>query len=188
MIAAQGSLRAARRARYDGMKSIARAGRPVESCCLDRSLAVGSDIAYFVTYPCPNCKLELESEHGGWEGWVRCSACGTPALPPEIMLGHPNTQRRVREMGSDDGAVVVIGADPPEDAEPQDPSALIVTPASTLVSVLRMIFLTGLVMSLFLLLIAYLDQNQRATGIFVSLSVIFFLLLLRMPGRPRRGA
>jgi hypothetical protein len=149
---------------------------------------VGSDIAYFVTYPCPNCRLELESEHGGWEGWVRCPACGTPALPPEIMLGHPNTQRRVREMGGDDGAVVVIGADSPEDAASQDPSALIATPTSTLVSVLRMIFLTGLVMSLFLLLIAYLDQNQRAAGIFGSLSVIFFLLLLRMPGRRRRGA
>jgi hypothetical protein len=65
---------------------------------------------------------------------------------------------------------------------------LIATPTSTLVSVLRMIFLTGLVMSLFLLLIAYLDQNQRATGIFGSLAFIFFLLLLRMPGRRRRGA
>src|SRR6185437_13078281 len=124
----------------------------------------------------------------GWEGWVRCPACGTPALPPEIMLGHPNTQRRVREMDGDDGAVLVIGADSQDEAAPQDASALIATPTSTLVSVLRMIFLTGLVMSLFLLLIAYLDQNQRAAGIFGSLSVIFFLLLLRMPGHRRRGA
>ncbi len=149
---------------------------------------MGSDIAYFATYPCPNCKLELESEHGGWEGWVRCPACGTPVLPPEIMLGHPNTQRRVREMGGDDGEVVVIGANSPEGTAPQDPSTSIATPASTLVGVLRMIFLTGLVMSLFLLLIAYLDENRRAAGIFGSLSVIFFVLLLRMPGRRRTGA
>ncbi len=146
-----------------------------------------ADIAYFVTYPCPNCHLELESELGGWEGWLRCPACGTPALPPEILLGHPNTRRRVREAQGDDQAVLAIGDEASANAPAADPSALIGPPPSTIVSVLRMIFLTGLVMSLFLLLIAYLDGNQRAAGIFGSLAVVFFLLLLRMPGRRRRG-
>jgi hypothetical protein len=148
---------------------------------------VEADIAYFVTYPCPSCKVELESEHGGWAGWLRCPICGTPALPPEILLGHPTTRRRVRETGEGDAATAAIDADAPPDASAPDPSALVGSPASTLVSALRMIFLTGLVMSLFLLLIAYLDQNQRATGIFGSLSVIFLVLLLRMPGHRRRA-
>jgi hypothetical protein len=188
MVAAQRPLPEDWQGRYDDTRPIARAGRPEESRCFDRSLAVGSDIAYFVTYHCPNCKLELESEHGGWEGWLKCPVCGTPALPPEILLGHPATKRRVREIGAGGAATATVDADAPEDAAAPDPSALIDPPASTLVSALRMIFLTGLVMSLFLLLIAYLDQNQRAAGIFGSLSVVFFLLLLRMPGRRRKGA
>ena len=56
-----------------------------------------ADIAYFVTYPCPDCRLELEAEHDGWQGWLRCPACGTPSLPPEILLGHPATMRRVKD-------------------------------------------------------------------------------------------
>ena len=70
-------------------------------------------------------------------------------------------------------------------AAPPDPSVLIGPPVSSLVTTLRLIFLAGLVMSLFLLLIGYLDQNQRATAIFGSLAIIFFLLLLRMPTRRR---
>ena len=65
-------------------------------------------------------------------------------------------------------------------------TALIAPPPSPMVGVLRMVFLTGLVMSLFILLIAYLDDNQRATTIFGALAIIFFLLLLRLPGRRTR--
>src|SRR5439155_12967907 len=32
-----------------------------------RSRTVDSEITYFVTYPCPRCKAELEAEHGGWQ-------------------------------------------------------------------------------------------------------------------------
>ena len=142
-----------------------------------------SDIAYFVTYPCPRCKVELESEHGGWQGWLRCPACGMPALPPEILLGHPTTRRRVRETLDDDVLIIADDAAALDGVAPPDPSILIGPPVSSLVTTLRLIFLAGLVMSLFLLLIGYLDQNQRATAIFGSLSIVCFLLLLRTSGR-----
>jgi hypothetical protein len=152
----------------------------------DRSLAVDSEIAYVVTYQCPRCKVELEAELGGWRGWQRCPACGTPSLPPDILLGHPATMRRVREMGGDDAAIVGIGADDQDGITTPDRPDLIATPPSPLVGALRLVFLTGMVMSLFILLIAYLDENQSATGIFGTLAIVFFLLLLRVPAARRK--
>lgn len=144
-----------------------------------------ADIAYFVTYPCPQCHLELEAEHGGWRGWLRCPACGTPSLPPEILLGHPTTMRRVRGLLAD-GAALKMPAETPDEVRIPDAPIVISTPPSPLVGALRLVFLTGLVMSLFILLIAYLEDNQNAAGIFGGLAIVFFLLLLRLPGRNRR--
>ena len=45
----------------------------------------------------------------------------------------------------------------------------------------RLIFITGFTLSLFLLLIAFVDQNKQTTAIFGFLSIAFFLLLLRTP-------
>jgi hypothetical protein len=146
---------------------------------------VDAEIAYFVTYPCPRCHLELESEHGGWQGWLKCPACGSPALPPEFLLGHPAVRRRVREAVGDPG-VIVIG-DEASNGPPAAAAAPLIDEApSTLVNTLRLVFITGLVTSLFLLLIAFVDQNTRATYIFGALSVVFFVLMLRMPARRRR--
>jgi hypothetical protein len=50
----------------------------------------------------------------------------------------------------------------------------------------RLIFKTGFILSLALLLISYLDQKSTNTAIFGALAVVFFLLLLRLPKR-RRG-
>ncbi len=165
---------------------IASAARPEGSRWFDRSLVVDADIAYFVTYPCPRCRVELESEHGGWQGWLKCPACGMPALPPEFLLGHPAVRRRVRERGGDQPAIVIIDADAPADAAAAHPPVVIEAPPSTLVNTLRLVFISGLVTSLFLLLIAYIDQNQRASFIFGSLAVVFFVVLLRMPSRRGR--
>jgi hypothetical protein len=167
-------------------RPIARAGTPQEPSRHDRSLAVDSDIVYLVTYSCPRCHLELEAEHGGWLGWLLCPECATPALPPEALLGHPSTRRRIREMAVDD-AILVIGPDGPENTTASDSSALIGKPTSSLISAVRLVFLTGLVMSLFLLLIAYLDENQLAAGIFGALALVFFLLTLRFHGRSKRS-
>ena len=144
------------------------------------------DIAYYVTYHCPRCKLELEAENGGWRGWLRCPGCGTPSLPPEILLGHPTTRRRVVQRGGEDAEVLVIGDDEAQIDPAADRPPLIEAPPSPLLSVLSMVFLTGLVMSLFILLIAYLDENQTLTAVFGFLSFVFFILLLRVPSRARR--
>jgi hypothetical protein len=40
---------------------------------------------------------------------------------------------------------------------------------------------TGLVVSLFLLLVGYLDRSSQNSAIFGFLTVLFFLLLLRLP-------
>ena len=84
-----------------------------------------SDIAYFVTYPCPRCKVELETHHGEWDGWRRCPSCGTPALPPEILLGHPSTRRRVKEIGEEDILIIEAddGASPARTARTPRPSS-----------------------------------------------------------------
>ena len=129
-----------------------------------------------MTYPCPGCGTELEARHGGWQGWLRCPVCGVPALPPEFLLGHPTTRRRV-EGTPQDSDVIVIDATA-ETAPVSDPAPLTV---SSPVSALRLIFLTGLILSLFLLLVFYMEQNKQTTAIFGFLSIIFFFLLLRTP-------
>ncbi len=134
---------------------------------------------YFVPYSCPRCKAELEAQHGAWEGWLRCPACGLPSLPPEVVFGHPTTRRRVQ--GHDEAVEAM--ADAAEEPIASDGSPIIETAPSTAVSALRLGFITGLVVSLFLLLIFYLDQQQQYTGIFGTLAIIFFLLVLRTPTR-----
>jgi hypothetical protein len=146
---------------------------------------VDADIAYLVTYPCPHCRLELEAQHGGWQGWLRCPACGTPSLPPEILFGHPATLRRVRELAGADDEILVIGDDAATGDCTPSTAALIGEPPSALVSSLRLLFLTGLAISLFILLISFLDENQIVTASSGVIALIFFLLLLRLPGRRR---
>lgn len=147
-----------------------------------------ADIAYFVTYPCPGCRLELEAHHDGWRGWLRCPSCGTPSLPPEILLGHPSTRRRVRDFSAPGEEVVIIADenDARPDRTPLDPAALIDAPQSPVIGTVRLVLFAALVISLFLLLVAYLDDNQQVTSATATLSLIFFLLLLRTPGRRRR--
>jgi hypothetical protein len=48
----------------------------------------------------------------------------------------------------------------------------------------RLIVTTGLIVSAFLLLIAYLDRSSHNSAIFGCLTVVFFLLLLRTPRKP----
>jgi hypothetical protein len=45
-----------------------------------------------------------------------------------------------------------------------------------------------LILSLFLLLVFYMEQNKQATAIFGFLSIAFFFLLLRIPTSVRRRA
>jgi hypothetical protein len=143
------------------------------------SRAVASEPTYFVSYSCPHCKAELEARQGGWQGWLRCPVCGVPSLPPELPPGHPGTPRRVRDAPEDRGTMAADGA---AEGDPEADRSRLTAPSSP-VSALRLIFMTGLILSLFLLLIAYMDQNKQTTAIFGFLSIAFFLLLIRTPTR-----
>jgi hypothetical protein len=142
---------------------------------------VESQVTYYVSYSCPRCKAELEVQHGSWQGWRLCPACGLPSLPPELLFGHPTTRRRV--LGRDDEPILLNDVSLPEDSIALDRAQIVLAPPSGVFSGLRVFFLIGLVVSLFLLLLFYLDQNQQLTGIFGALSFIFFLLMLRSPMR-----
>jgi hypothetical protein len=142
---------------------------------------VDLEITYFVLYPCPHCQAELEAQHRGWQGWLRCPSCGVPSLPPEFLLGHPRTQRRVQGADADQGAIATAAA---TESLPE-PDRAQVGGSSSPISALRLIFLTGFILSLFLLLIAYLDHNGQTATTFGFLSIAFLLLLLRSPGSRR---
>ena len=140
-----------------------------------------SQVIYFVTYACPRCKADLEVQHGPWSGWRLCPACGLPALPPELLFGHPATRRRVA--GYEVEPEPLIEPSEPKKMEVLEPAPIVLVTPSSGFGALRVFFLVGLVISLFLLLLFYLDQNQEMTGLFGGLSFIFFLLLIRGPGR-----
>ena len=140
-----------------------------------------SEVTYFVTYSCPRCKAELEVQHGDWQGWQLCPACGLPSLPPELLFGHPMTRRRV--LGHDEDPAILNDMSLPEDSIALDRSRLIVSSPSSAITAVRVAFFIGFIVSLFFLLLFYLDQKQEFTGIFGVVSIIFFLLLLRSPKR-----
>ncbi len=143
---------------------------------------MGARVVHFVEYSCPKCRAELEAEEGRWQGWVRCPACDAPALPPEILLGHPSARRRVI------GAVGVeyvpdLFTEDTDAEESAEPDPVIEPPHWTSGETLRTVFLAGLLMSLFLLLFAYSDGHWSLVGIFGALAFVFFLLLWLRPSR-----
>ena len=147
-----------------------------------------SDVSYVANYRCPRCGLGLEIELGGWHGWMRCPSCDTPSLPPEILLGHPDTLRRLT--AASNGEAPFGDTNPMPPAHPDRPAAvdLIDEPLSSTISTLRLLFLTGLVISLFILLVSFLDDNQIVTASSAIAALVFFLLMLRLPGRRKRSS
>ena len=133
-----------------------------------------SQVTYFVSYSCPRCKAELEVQHEDWQGWRRCPACGLPSLPPELLFGHPTTRRRVQggdhepeisdEMTMGEELAIPHGVDPRWSSLSRRVHS---GPA-------RVILVILFVVSLFLLLLFYLDQNQQLTGIFGGVSFVLF--------------
>jgi hypothetical protein len=164
---------------------------------------MSSGISYFVSYACPNCRRQLEARSTGYNGWLRCPICKWPALPPEIMVERRETRRRTVQQGVNNAILVIpaslegaqepdaletntvgppshttparlifttLGADPPSRADEGSHT----TPA-------RLIFTTGFALSLFLVLVAYLDDRMGRMAVFAFLSVGFFWLLARSP-------
>ena len=120
-----------------------------------------SQVTYFVSYSCPRCKAELEVQHGSWQGWRLCPACGLPSLPPELLFGHPTTRRRV--LGHDEAPMILNDMNLPEDSIALDRSRIVASSPSSVVTHCRVVFLVGLIVSLFLLLLFYLDEQTRSS-------------------------
>jgi hypothetical protein len=140
---------------------------------------------FFVVYNCPNCGVALEADDDGWDGWRRCPSCGRPALPPKV-----DARRRSYALDLDAQAPRPEG-DPGADGTPgsngSNPASIfqIPGPSSPVIGPARLIFKTGFILSLALLLISYLDQKSTNTAIFGALAFVFFLLLLRLPRKRR---
>jgi hypothetical protein len=137
----------------------------------------------FVAYHCPHCGVALQAEDDGWSGWRRCPACARLALPPKVdprvRLNRSSNRNAASSAG---GSAEVDGIAAPEDAVPEQFAQ---TGSSPAIGPARVIFRTGLILSLALVLISYLDQNSRNAAIFGALAVIFFFLLLRLPRKRR---
>jgi hypothetical protein len=140
---------------------------------------MSSEITYFVSYACPSCRSQLEAHFTAWDGWLRCPVCKWPSLPPEIMVDRRETRRRAVQQNVDDDILVIPGS--LEDAlEPNSrPSAGVGRSSHT--SPARLIFTTGFAFSLFLVLVAFLEQNMGNMAIFVILASGFLFMLVRAP-------
>jgi hypothetical protein len=142
---------------------------------------MAAPIMQSANYPCPNCHLPLEAKPGSWQGWLLCPRCGLPSLPPEHVLSLPRqpTPPAKQEVVSAEPAGPALSR-PEKTAAVTAPRALRpdrATPSSAT----RLIVSTGLIVSLCLLLVGYLDRSSQNSAIFGFLTIFFFLLLLRLP-------
>ena len=132
------------------------------------------------SYSCHHCHTLLRAGEDPWGGWLRCPECDRPGLPPHRVrvlktARHPATPLPPpgqESLKKSDGLL-------------DEPAALIrpagFAPTPTPVSTApRLIVSTGLFVSLFLLLNAYLDRSVQSMSLFATLAVVFLVILLRM--------
>jgi hypothetical protein len=131
-----------------------------------------------VSNSCPHCRAPLETRSDGWDGWRRCPVCQRVALPPEP-VGFRDIRQRPAVSNNDNATPAIAGL--PDGPMVLDDQQLAITLRSSHTSPARLIFTTGLVLSLVLALLAFLDLRPRTAGIFGFLVIAFFLMLLRTP-------
>jgi hypothetical protein len=138
------------------------------------------------SYVCPHCQALLEVPDRPWRGWVICPGCRLPSLPPERLKARRSSRRAPAHQheGPQDSVFERPGSldEPASTMKLSAPRVSQSSPSSAS----RLIVSTGLFMSAFLLLVAWLDRSSHSLAIFGSLTVIFFILLLRIP-RDRRA-
>jgi hypothetical protein len=140
---------------------------------------VSSEMVFTETYSCPHCRAELETGFNDWQGWQRCPTCGLACLPPEPPRLLSARQPEARSKVADD---ILVISDSPEKLTDAEPVAPAFSRRPSHIGPARLVFRTGLLVSLGLMLIFYLDRNTTNAAIFGCLSVAFFLLLLRLSG------
>jgi len=135
------------------------------------------------SYVCPHCQASLEVPDKPWRGWVLCPDCGLPCLPPERLTLPRSRKRSVARQ-----PVVPRDLVPEQTGSLNEPAPMVKLSVprarqANSSSASRLIVSTGLFVSAFLLLVAYLDRSSHSLAIFGTLTVIFFILLLRIPRR-----
>lgn len=153
-----------------------------------------------LAYPCPHCQIMLEPPAEPWQGWVRCPQCGQPGLPPEGLRlalrrkrttasgdqAAPKTEGQSQMTLSSTGAVA-----PGAGSRLKEPSWTPRPPGDGLrkrsvSSAGLLIAGTGLAVSAFLLLVAWLDRNLYRMMTFGGLAGLFLVSILTLPRR-RKG-
>ena len=126
------------------------------------------EITYIVTYRCPRCQAKLEARTSESHTWVRCPKCGRANLPPE----HSYRRRTVRPPLGDD--VLVIGPSPDFPGSNHAPAPRLDHHTG---SVRRISLAVGILVSLTLLAMAFLDQNMINVAIFGFSTIVLFVIL-----------
>lgn len=132
------------------------------------------------SYSCPGCSALIQARDERWRGWVRCPRCGTPALPPDRVPAPQPAEPAARlSAAPENGPVILIEGAPtasdslvrkaltPPVPEPRSTAALLIVS-------------TGLFVSAFLLLNAYLDRSVQSMSLFGTLAVVFLIVLVRL--------
>ena len=114
-----------------------------------------------------------------WDGWLRCPECTRPALPPGQVI-VPREPRRKDILRHADSAVVYLPETTETTARPVF-APTVISGRTAHTSPARLIFTTGFALSLFLVLLAFLDQKTGNMTIFGLLTIGFFVLLVRSP-------
>lgn len=157
-----------------------------------------------VTYPCPGCQAALAVRADAPGGWSRCPRCGRASRPP----APAPPPARVEEIAGEGHDFAGL---PPVELVPQgswfnaptsdtsqtapDPAAAQASPETRALAAalarrredapgrdLRVLYASGLFVSVTMLLFSYLDSSVIGTSVFGA-SAFFCLVLLVLPGR-----
>ncbi len=145
--------------------------------------SVATHLILGASYACPRCQALLEVPDKPWRGWVLCPDCGLPSLPPERCHVRRSRRRAIARHPEVPQDLVAEQRGSPEEPAPTVERWVPRARQSSSPSAALQIVSTGLFVSAFLLLVAYLDHSSHSLAIFGTLTVVFFLLLLRIPRR-----
>ncbi len=144
------------------------------------------EMTFIDFYACPRCGAELETGFDVWQGWQRCPKCRALALPP--LPAVPNNPA-VRDLwavpGSEEEQDAVMTDDLTADIDSGETDESVAPGPAAHISPARLVFRTGLVVSLALALIFFLDRRITNAVIFSTLAAAFFGLLIRKPRSSR---